>query len=50
MKITENEKHNIAVDDVEVAQFIYLLINNEKIRNAINTVTSKTVLILGRFF
>jgi len=32
-----------------VAQFIYLLLNNEKIRDVIDTITSKVVLILGRF-
>jgi hypothetical protein len=37
------------VDKLEVAQFIYLLLNNEKIRDVIDTVTSKVVLILGRF-
>ncbi len=39
----------ITVDDLEVAQFIYLLIDNKKIRNLIDTITSKVVLILGRF-
>src|SRR5262249_35126497 len=39
----------ITVDDIEVAQFIYLLVNNQKIRNVIDTITSKVVLILGRF-
>ena len=39
----------ITTDNLEVAQFIYLLINNEKIRDVIQTVTSKVVLILGRF-
>lgn len=39
----------ITVDDLEVAQFIYLLLNNKKIRNLIDTITSKVVLILGRF-
>jgi uncharacterized protein YjbI with pentapeptide repeats len=39
----------ITVDDLEVAQFIYLLLHNEKIRHVIETVTSKAVLILGRF-
>lgn len=39
----------IQVDNLEVAQFIYLLLNNEKIRNVIGTITSKVVLILGRF-
>lgn len=40
---------SVSVDDIEVAQFIYLLINNYKIRKVIETVTSKVVLILGRF-
>jgi hypothetical protein len=31
-----------------VLQFIYLLLNNEKIRNVIDTITAKVVLILGR--
>ena len=39
----------ITVDDIEVAQFIYLLLNNQKIRKVIDTITSKAVLILGRF-
>jgi hypothetical protein len=39
----------ITVDNIEVAQFIYLLLHNEKIRRVIDTITSKTVLILGRF-
>ena len=36
-------------DTPEVAQFIYLLLNNEKIRSVIDAITSKVVLILGRF-
>jgi len=39
----------ITVDNIEVAQFIYLLLNNDKLRDVINTITSKVVLILGRF-
>lgn len=39
----------ISVDNLEVAQFIYLLIENTKIRQVIDTITSKVVLILGRF-
>jgi uncharacterized protein YjbI with pentapeptide repeats len=39
----------ITVDNIEVAQFIYLMLNNEKVRDVIDTVTSKVVLILGRF-
>ncbi|MEP7287484.1 MAG: pentapeptide repeat-containing protein [Chloroflexota bacterium] len=39
----------ITVDNLQVAQFIYLLLNNAEIRNVIDTITSKAVLILGRF-
>jgi Pentapeptide repeats (8 copies) len=39
----------ISVDNIEVAQFVYLLLHNEKIRDVIDTITSKVVLILGRF-
>jgi len=39
----------IQVDNLEVAQFVYLLLNNEKIRRVIDTITSKVVLILGCF-
>lgn len=47
--ITRYHEPKITVDNIEVAQFIYLLLNNEKIRDIIDTVTSKVVLILGRF-
>jgi hypothetical protein len=46
--ITPHEQE-ITVDNLEVAQFIYLLLNNSKIRHVIDTITSKAVLILGRF-
>jgi hypothetical protein len=39
----------LTVDDLEVAQFIYLLLNNRKIRDVITTIGQKAVLILGRF-
>ena len=39
----------LTVDNLKVAQFIYLLLNNEEIRGVIDTITSKVVLILGRF-
>jgi uncharacterized protein YjbI with pentapeptide repeats len=39
----------ITVDNLEVAQFIYLLLHNEKIREVIDTIGKKGVLILGRF-
>jgi uncharacterized protein YjbI with pentapeptide repeats len=47
--ITPENESPIQVDNLEVAQFIYLLLNNEKIRSVIDTITSKLVLILGRF-
>ncbi len=47
--ITKWDESPIQVDNLEVAQFIYLLLNNEKIRSVIDTITSKVVLILGRF-
>lgn len=37
------------VEDIEVAQFIYLMLNNQKVKNVIEAITSKAVLILGRF-
>ena len=47
--ITPYYESPIQVDNLEVAQFIYLLLNNAKIRSVIDTITSKVVLILGRF-
>src|SRR5215469_12168217 len=45
----EGDVSEITIDNIEVAQFIYLLLHNEKIRSVIETITSKVVLILGRF-
>lgn len=47
--ITPNNQTDISVDDLRVAQFIYLLLDNKQIRNLIDTITLKTVLILGQF-
>jgi uncharacterized protein YjbI with pentapeptide repeats len=47
--ITAYGEPEITADNLEVAQFIYLLLNNERIRHVIETITSKIVLILGRF-
>ena len=47
--ITPEDQPAVMVDDLEVAQFIYLLLNREKIRNVIDAVTRRGVLILGRF-
>jgi uncharacterized protein YjbI with pentapeptide repeats len=47
--ITPHGEPVITVDNMEVAQFIYLLLNNEKLRSVIDTMGKKVVLILGRF-
>jgi uncharacterized protein YjbI with pentapeptide repeats len=47
--ITDHGMSSITVDNIKIAQFVYLILNNEEIRDVINTLTSKTVLILGRF-
>jgi uncharacterized protein YjbI with pentapeptide repeats len=47
--ITRPDEPTITVDNIEVAQFIYMLLNNQKVRDVVNTITSKAVLILGRF-
>ncbi len=47
--ITPQNQPKITVDNIKVAQFIYLILNNVEIRDVINTLTSKSVLILGSF-
>jgi uncharacterized protein YjbI with pentapeptide repeats len=47
--ITRADEPTVTVDNIEVAQFVYLLLNNQKLRSVIDTITSKAVLILGRF-
>ena len=47
--VTPKPQPDVTVDDLEVAQFVYLLLNNNKIRNVIDTIGRKGVLILGRF-
>lgn len=39
--ITDVNEPPIQADNLEVAQFIYLLLNNHKIRIVIDTITSK---------
>lgn len=47
--IVPPDQSSITVDDLEVAQFVYLMYQNPKIRRVIDTITSRAVLILGRF-
>jgi len=49
LTITNEGDPIVTVDNIKVAQFIYLILNNEEIRDVINTLTSKSVFILGRF-
>jgi len=47
--VTPKDEPDITVDNIEVAQFVYLLLHNEKIRDVIDTIGKKGVLLLGRF-
>jgi hypothetical protein len=47
--ITPDGEAAITVDNIKVAQFIYLLLNNQEIRDVIETIGRKGVLLLGRF-
>jgi len=47
--ITPLGEPEVTVDSIEFAQFVYLLLHNEKIRDVIDTVGKKGVLLLGRF-
>lgn len=44
-----NDPVPIRVDDLEVAQFIYILLHRQKLQKVITTIGKKAVLILGRF-
>ncbi len=47
--ITPPKASAITVDNLEVAQFLYLLIKNSRLRQVIDAITTKVVLILGNF-
>ncbi len=47
--ITRSDEHTVTTDSLHVAQFVYLLLNNGSIRDVIETVGKKAILILGRF-
>jgi hypothetical protein len=49
LRVTPDDESPITVDNLEVAQFINLLLNQKKLRDVLDTITSKSVLILGRF-
>lgn len=47
--ITPEEEQKITVDDLEIAQFLYLVLNNEKLGHFIRVMRTSAVLILGSF-
>jgi hypothetical protein len=47
--ITPPQETPVTTDSLHVAQFLYLILNNRAIRDVIETVGKKAVLILGRF-
>jgi hypothetical protein len=47
--ITPEDVPTVTVDNIQVGQFIYLMLTNQNIRDVIDTIPSKVVLILGRF-
>ena len=47
--ITPEGEPSILVNDLEVAQFIHLLLNHKKLRNALESLMERGVLLLGRF-
>lgn len=44
-----DDEPTLTVDSIEVAQFICLLVKNSKVRDVIDTLVARVVLILGRF-
>lgn len=47
--VTLPSEPTITVDTLDVAQFIYLLLNSKQIHEVVTSITSNIVLILGRF-
>ncbi len=47
--ITFSNEPAIAVDTLDIAQFIYFLLNNKRISEVVTTIRSNVVLIMGRF-
>jgi hypothetical protein len=47
--ITPSDQPVIMVDNIEIAQFIYLLLKHRNLGHVFNSITERGVLILGRF-
>ncbi|MGN6275528.1 MAG: pentapeptide repeat-containing protein [Solirubrobacterales bacterium] len=49
LRITREGQGYFTVDTLDLAQFLYLLIEHPRMRDVLDTISLKTVLILGRF-
>ncbi|HEY3379812.1 MAG TPA: hypothetical protein VGL77_20250 [Armatimonadota bacterium] len=49
MIVTPLGEPEVVVDNLEIAQFIYMLLTNAKLRDTISMISRKAVLILGNF-
>jgi uncharacterized protein YjbI with pentapeptide repeats len=47
--VTRQDEPTIMVDNLDFAQLVYLILNSPGIRNLVDTINTKSVLILGRF-
>jgi hypothetical protein len=47
--VSAGDGPGVIVDDLEIAQFIYVLLNYKKLKSVFNSVTERGVLLLGRF-
>ncbi|PLS85299.1 MAG: hypothetical protein CYG60_13355 [Actinobacteria bacterium] len=47
--VTPGDETRVTVDDLALAQLVYLLLDNERVSNFIDAVSSRAVLILGAF-
>lgn len=49
LRISDERSPRVTVDDLQIAQFVYLLLNYENLKNMLDAVSKRGVLILGRF-
>jgi pentapeptide repeat protein len=49
LSITRTDEPRITVDDLEIGQFLHLILVNRNVRRVIDTLTTKIVVLLGRF-
>jgi Pentapeptide repeats (8 copies) len=47
--VTPPKEPTISVDDIRVAQFVHLILTNANLKSALDSVTRRGVLVLGRF-